>query len=64
MKHQLKTFDNPSADAYRQHLSDRSCDYYLKVQNESKAARSSLKRKARAIALKRKGYSASALLKK
>lgn len=46
----LKTIDNPSADAYRRHLRDRTVDYYTEVRSESEKARRSLKNKARSVA--------------
>ncbi len=53
---QVKTIENPSIDAYRQHLKDRSIDYHLEVKKESEQARRSLREKARKEALKRQYY--------
>jgi hypothetical protein len=50
----LEQIENPIADAYREYLKDRTVDYYIVVQRESKAARRALREAAKAIALKRK----------
>ena len=49
----LKTIENPSVEAYRQHLKDGTIDYHIVVQKESEKARRSLKDKARSQAVKR-----------
>lgn len=53
----LKTIENPSVDAYRQHLKDRSTDYHVEVKRESNKARRSLREKARSEALRRHSHS-------
>lgn len=49
----LKTIENPSVEAYRQHLKDSTIDYHIVVQRESEKARRSLRDKARSEAVKR-----------
>ena len=49
----LKTIENPSVEAYRQHLKDGTIDYHIVVQKESEKARRSLRDKARSKAVKK-----------
>ena len=49
----LRTIENPSIEAYRQHLKDGTIDYHIVVQRESEKARRSLRDKARSEAVKR-----------